>query len=85
MIAADKVLHLKGGVLVAALLACVVVVAQLCGSGWAVVLGSVALAWGVERYQAIRREGVASDGDMVASALPGVLLGVAIEVWMAWP
>ena len=77
----DIKLHLQLGLLLALMLAGVAWLARAAGPGWAVVAGSLALAWGVERYQAIRREGVASYKDMAASAAPGLALGLAVELW----
>ena len=43
----------------------------------ALAVGAVGMGWSLERYQAIRREGVANYSDMLASALPGLLLAAA--------
>lgn len=79
-IPADKLLHLKYGAALALLLLALSLIAIKLGPHWAIGVGGWVLAWGVERYQAIRREGTASRADMVASALPATVL--AFVVWV---
>lgn len=78
--APDLKLHLKYGVAVLAYLVVVLLVARHASEGIALALGAAALSWGVERYQAIRREGVASLKDAAHSAAPGVVAGLAWHV-----
>lgn len=76
--APDIRMHLKlGAALALGMLADLLIALHVSGP-LAMALGAVGMAWGVERYQAIRREGVASRSDMLASALPGLLLAA---VW----
>ena len=82
-LAPDTIVHLKAGFAAAVLLGAVVAASKAFGPGWAVAAGSLALSWGLERYQAIRREGTPSDRDLIAGALPGIVLGIAVEVWRA--
>lgn len=77
----DKVMHLKLGLLWSVLALMMVLAGKYVGVGQAIIAGSVVNAWGVERYQAIRMEGTPCRMDMLASALPGILLGAAIAVF----
>lgn len=85
-LARDKLVHLALGLLFAVGAAAVMVVGLLVGPGLAVALASLGMGWGVERYQAIRREGTADNLDWLASSAPGVLLGAGIELVLhrAW-
>ena len=80
-LAPDKLLHLKLGAPLAALLAAVLAVAHYAGPGFAVAAGSVALGVGVELYQRLRGEGTATLADAAASAAVGVVAGLLFEVW----
>jgi len=77
---ADKALHLKAGALFAAGAVVMLLVARYAGPGIAVAASAVGMGWGVERYQAIRHEGTPSNADWAASAAPGVVVGVVIEL-----
>jgi hypothetical protein len=79
MIAADKVAHLKWGTAVAVGVWALLWVSTCWGMPLAVGLAGVAIAYVLERYQAIRREGTASWKDGVATALPFELL--ALVLW----
>lgn len=84
-LAPDTILHLQAGALLAFLLLGVGLLALHVTLGAAIAAGSVTLAWGVERYQAIRGEGDPSDRDLIASASPGLVLAGVIEAWSRWP
>lgn len=87
----DKKLHLLGGAALA--LFFVVVTAgpfvlarefsltRTTAVGIAVMFSSVAAGWGLEKYQEIRREGIKSVWDWVATSAPGVALGFGIALW----
>jgi hypothetical protein len=79
MIGADKVVHLKWGSAAAAGVLLLLWVGSLLGWPAAIALSGVAVAYTLERYQAIRREGTASWQDMVATAAP--FQAVALAVW----
>lgn len=76
----DLITHLKWGAPLAASQAAVAYVAVHAGIGWAIALGSIALGIGVELYQRARREGTPAWDDAAASAAPGVVLGLLIEI-----
>lgn len=80
-LAPDIIRHLRWGVPLAAVLAGVAAVAILAGPGWAVAAGSAAFGCGIEIYQDRRGEGTPSWADAAASAVPGVLAGLAYEAW----
>jgi membrane glycosyltransferase len=82
----DKLLHLKLGGAVALFMLAVALIAVYVGIGYAVAVGSIGLAIGVEWYQKKRNEGSAEFLDALAGSLVGVLLGVAIEVvrYLKW-
>lgn len=82
-IAPDKIAHLKYGSLAALFFLIMLALGPRIGLGYTIVLASVVMGWGVERYQAIRHEGTPSKADWFASSLPGVLLGLAVQfrVW----
>lgn len=80
-IPADTKMHLKLGTPLAVMLAGVLLIAHSAGPGYAVAAGSIALGIGVELYQRIRNEGVASWGDAAASAAAGVVGGLSFEAW----
>jgi hypothetical protein len=84
MILADKLLHLKLGALLALAIAADIALAVYVSPPLAISLGALALAWGVERYQAIRREGVASYADMAAGAVPGQVAALAWGWLIGW-
>jgi hypothetical protein len=86
MKAPDKLMHLKLGAPVALFMLVVAIIAIKAGPGYAVIVGSIGLAVGVEWYQGKRKEGVPSKLDTVAGSLVGVLLGAAIEVvrYLKW-
>lgn len=75
----DKRLHLLAGMLFVAGLAATLAMARWLGWGYALIASSVVMGWTVERYQAIRREGVPSAADWLCSSLPGVLAGAVLE------
>lgn len=74
----DIILHLKGGAIAAAAQVAVLLLAVLASAPLALALAGPLFGWGIERYQAIRREGVASKRDIVATAIP---FEVAAAVW----
>ncbi|MBE7419818.1 MAG: hypothetical protein HS128_19100 [Ideonella sp.] len=76
----DTALHLVGGLLVAIGAVALLLIGRYVGWGAAIAVAGVLMGWGVERYQAIRREGAPSRADLVASAAPAVFLGAAIEL-----
>ena len=82
MFAKDKTLHLIAGTIFVFGTIVILLVARNVGAGAAVALASLGMAYGVERYQAIRKEGTPSLKDMAASAAPGVVLGLAYEALM---
>jgi hypothetical protein len=75
----DTHLRLLYGTGVALFLLAMLLAAPRIGAGSAVAFGSLLIGWGVERYQAIRHEGTPDNKDRLASLLPGLLLGAAIE------
>ena len=75
--APDKRLHLKLGLALAVGMLADLLVAMHVSGPLALVLGALGMAIGVEMYQHVRREGVASYSDAFASALPGLLLAAA--------
>jgi hypothetical protein len=76
----DKIMHLKLGAALAALLALIVLVALYVGPGYAVAFGAVAFGIGVELYQKIHDAGVPSLADAAASAAAGVAGGLLYEL-----
>lgn len=77
-LASDEQMHLKLGALAALMLMLVAFVAAYVSPALAILIGGGALAWGVERYQAIRGEGTPSYRDMALSAAPSVLLAAVV-------
>lgn len=75
---ADFLLHLKGGTLAAVAMVALLLIAVLINPPLALALAGPLFGWGIERYQAIRREGVASKRDIVATAIP---FEIAAAVW----
>ena len=75
--APDKRLHLKLGTALAVGMLADLLLAIYVSGPLALAVGAVGMGWSLERYQAIRREGVANYSDMLASALPGLLLAAA--------
>lgn len=76
----DILRHLKGGALAAAVLAVLLALSHLVHPALALALCGPLFGWGVERYQEIRREGVPSKRDIVATAIPFEIL--AAVVWL---
>lgn len=83
-IPADKLAHLKYGLGVALFFLLMLWAGPRLGMGYTVALASVVMGWAVERYQAIRREGTPSGWDWFASSLPGVLLGLVLQLGLRW-
>jgi membrane protein implicated in regulation of membrane protease activity len=80
MLAPDKVMHVKGGMLVAIGTILILLIGRHVGAGFAVAIASIVMAWSVERYQAIRRQGTPDVDDIIAGSFPGVMLGELIEI-----
>lgn len=77
----DKQVHLKLGLLFAICGAADHALVIHAGPGYALMLSAVVMGWAIERYQAIRREGTPDKKDWIASSMPGVSLGAAIELY----
>ena len=73
-------LHLYGGLIVAVALAVLMFIGQHWHPAAALSIGGVAFGWGIERYQAIRREGTPETRDLVATALP--FQALALLAWL---
>ncbi len=73
-------LHLLAGLIVALSLAGLIALASVTHPALAIAVAGPLFAWGVERYQAIRRQGEATKADMLATAAPFEL--VALATWL---
>lgn len=73
-------LHLQGGLIAAIALTVLVEMAIHLHPALAVAVGGWLFGWGIERYQAIRREGDPSKRDIVATAAP--FQAVAVLLWL---
>lgn len=80
----DKLMHLKLGVPLAALVAVIALTGIHAGPGFAVALGSASLGIGMELNQKLRKDGTVEVLDAVCSAAAGVLAGLVFEAWRAW-
>jgi len=76
MIPKDKLQHLAMGVGATAALAAI----HYLPVGWAVAIGGVVFGVFYEYQQWYRKEGQPDVWDAVATALPGVVVGIAIEL-----
>lgn len=76
----DKQLHLMGGAMFAAGASAVLLIGKYVGPGIAISAACLVMGWGVERYQAIRREGTPSKWDWAATSAPGVVAGALLEL-----
>lgn len=83
-IPADKKLHLKMGALVALIAPLILLAAQKLGPGYAVWIAGALIAVGVEVYQGYRKEGTPSKSDAIASFIPSLIVGAAIQAWVDW-
>lgn len=79
-IAQDTEMHLYGGLVVAIALAALIGLASFTHPSVALAVAGPLFGWGVERYQAIRREGAVEKRDMIATALP--FEAVALLLWL---
>lgn len=77
----DTRLHLIGGLIVAVALVVLIEIGRSTHPALAVAIAGPLFAWGVERYQAIRRAGAAQMRDLVATALP--FEAVSVMLWWA--
>lgn len=75
----DLILHLKWGAAAAVGLLAAILVGIHAHPSIALLGGGAVLAWAVERYQAVRREGQASQLDMAFTFAPFGAL--ALVVW----
>lgn len=82
-IAHDTKQHLIGGSIVAFALACFICIAKFYDHGLAIAVAGPLFGWGVERYQAIRRNGAFEYRDILHTAIPFEVLAVA--VWIFGP
>lgn len=73
-------LHLYGGLIAAVALAGLLAIAHYLHPALALAIAGPMFGWGIERYQAIRREGVADWRDIVSTALP--FEAVAVLCWL---
>lgn len=73
-------LHLYGGLVAAFALVLLLFIAHNWHPAAALAVAGPLFGWGIERYQAIRREGVAGWRDIVATALP--FEAVAVLCWL---
>jgi hypothetical protein len=78
MIPKDKLQHLAMGVGAAAVLGAV----HYLPVGWAVAIGCTAFGVFYEYQQWYRKEGQPDVWDAIATSLPGVALGLVLEVMM---
>lgn len=76
MIPKDKLQHLAMGVGAAAVLAAI----HFLPIGWAVAVGSIVFGAFYEFQQWYRKEGQPDVWDAIATALPGIVAGVAFEL-----
>lgn len=74
----ESLTHLKWGAAAALALALLLAVALFVHPAIALAVAGPLFGWALERYQAIRREGVASKRDIVATAIP---FEAAAAVW----
>ena len=77
----DKIVHLKGGALLVPFFAITLFIAFTLGAGFALAFGCAGVSGGLELYQKHRNEGTPSFWDAVASAVPGVVVGLGYELW----
>ena len=76
MIPKDKLQHLAMGVGTTAVLAAI----HYLPVGWAVAIGGIVFGVFYEYQQWYRKEGQPDVWDAIATALPGVVVGIAIEL-----
>lgn len=76
----DTRLHLIGGLIVAVALVALLELGSRAHPALAVAVAGPLFAWGVERYQAIRRAGTPEKRDLIATALPFEV--VAAALWL---
>lgn len=78
-LAQDTKYHLIGATIVAVSMVLFYLVAQHVSHALSLAVAGPLFAWGLERYQAIRREGAFEYRDMLATAAPFEL--IAAGVW----
>lgn len=83
-IAPDTRLHLIGGTLFAVVTLAIILWGKHLGIGSAIIVAAVVFGWAVERYQAIRHEGLPDRKDWIATSVPGVLFGAAVQLAEWW-
>lgn len=74
------ILHLQGGLIAALALVCLLAVAHYSHPALAVAVAGPLFGWGIERYQAIRREGTPDNRDILTTAAP--FEAVALVIWL---
>lgn len=77
----DTRMHLAGGLIVAVAFVVLIEIARFAHPALAVAIAGPLFAWGVERYQAVRRAGTPDRRDLIATALP--FEAVAAALWWA--
>lgn len=82
MIKPDERLHLKWGTAAAVSLLAALLIGIYVHPSISLLAGGALLAWALERYQAVRREGVASVRDMGFTFAPFAVL--AAIVWVLY-
>jgi hypothetical protein len=75
-------MHLLGGLIVAVALVVLIELGRRTHPALAVAIAGPLFAWGVERYQAIRRAGTPEKRDLIATAAPFELVAAALW-WLA--
>lgn len=76
----DTRMHLAGGLIVAVALVVLIEIGRRTHPALAVAIAGPLFAWGVERYQAIRRAGTPETRDLIATAVPFELVALALLV-----
>jgi hypothetical protein len=81
----DKRAHLMWGTAAALATVALLLAAQHIGGPAAVALAGPVVGWALERYQAVRREGVASWADAVATAAPFEVVALLWHLILNYP
>jgi hypothetical protein len=73
----DKIKHMIGGAAAALAMGVLLLIAKFAHPALACAIAGPVFGWGIERYQAIRREGVASRADILYTAAPFEIVALA--------
>lgn len=74
----DTRMHLIGGLVVSVALVALIELGRRTHPALALAIAGPLFAWGVERYQAIRRAGTPEKRDLIATALPFEVLAAVL-------